>query len=138
METVVAGLNRIHCHCNAADDGKTVTVSNTYQTWTKTLSSNACEFIVPSLPAPERKPYTISLMNGNTVEYTRTIELGFGDAVNIGLYEDDEPATMEDIGDVEDAIDDLESRLIGRITYGTTDLVDGYSALSTGYLYCYI
>ena len=141
MDNIVAGLNKIHCVCQAADNGKTVTVSNTYSTWTKELANNAADFIIPSMPAPEKKPYTIVLHNGDAsaaAKYTRTIELGYGDSVEVGLYQNAEPATKGDIASVESDLSSLETRLIGRITYGTSDKVDGSSYLKDGYLYCYI
>lgn len=138
MNSVVAGLNKVHCVCKAADNGKTVTISNTYNTWSKVLASNVADFILPSMPSPEKKPYTVSLMNGGTVVYSRNIELGYGDSVVVGLYEAAEPATKGDVEEVEDDLTALETRLIGRITYGTTDKVDGSSPLTNGYLYCYI
>lgn len=138
MNPVVAGLNKLIITCKAADNGKTVSVTNGYNTWSKVLADNGASFLIPSIPTPERNPYTISLLDDETEEYSRTIQIGYGDTVEVGLFEEDEPANMGDIGNVEDDLEDLETRLVGRITYGTTDLVDGSSSLQEGYIYCYI
>lgn len=141
MNPIITGLNKVHCVSEAANEGKTVTISNTYHTWEKVLnSSGVVDFIIPSMPAPEKKPYTITFYDGDTTDevlYTRTIELGYGDSVVVGLSEADEPADQGDINSVEADLTALETRVNAKITYGTTDKVDGSSTLATGSIYCY-
>ena len=96
MDTNVAGLNKVVCFVNDATyNGRTVLITDSVNSWTKTVSELSCVFLIPSMPAPAKRSYTVSLMNseGTAAQYSRQIELGFGDSVKIGLYENDEPVT---------------------------------------------
>ena len=98
MDTNVAGLNRVYCFTNNSDyNGKPVIITDGINTWTQTISSLSCVFMIPSMPAPAKRRYTVALMNSSdpsaTEIYSRTIDLGFGDSVRIGLHENDENVT---------------------------------------------
>ena len=103
MDTNVAGLNKVFCFfTDATHDGHSVTISDGVNTWEKELDENhTCTFMIPSMPAPAKRTYTVRLYNGDTtaatLAYSRQIELGFGDSLRIGLYTDDEPVTKGSI-----------------------------------------
>ena len=97
MDTNVAGLNKVVCFGNTSSfNGKTVTITDGVNTWTGTIayitdsgsSFYGCVFMIPSMPAPAKKRYTVSVNTSPT--YSRVIDLGFGDSVRIGLYTNDE------------------------------------------------
>ena len=94
MDTNVAGLNKVYCFTNSSShNGHTVTISDGVNTWSKVIDNLSCVFMIPSMPAPAKRTYTVTLYNGDTTaaaSYTRQIELGFGDSLRIGLYTDDE------------------------------------------------
>ena len=95
MDINVAGLNKVYCFVSSSSyNGRTVKITDSVNTWTKTISSLSCVFMIPSMPAPAKKSYTVMLMNaaGTVAEYSRSIELGFGDSVKIGLFTNDENA----------------------------------------------
>lgn len=102
MNINVAGLNKVYCFTNSSShNGHAVTISDGTNTWTDVISSLSCVFQIPSIPAPAKKRYTVKLYNAATATgsavYTRTIDLGFGDSIRIGLYEDDENVTKGSI-----------------------------------------
>lgn len=94
MDTNICGLNKVVCRAPSSSyAGRTVTITNGVNTWSGTIANitgvgYACVFMVPSLPAPAKKTYTVTLYNsaGTSPEYQRDIELGFGDSIVIGLY----------------------------------------------------
>lgn len=96
MDTNVAGLNKVYCFTtNAGYNGKVVTITDGVNTWERTIDSLSCVFMIPSMPAPAKKRYTVELHDGDAtadVLYSRVIDLGFGDSVRIGLYTTDENA----------------------------------------------
>ena len=95
MDINVAGLNKVYCFVSSSSyNGRTVKITDSINTWTKTISSLSCVFMIPSMPAPAKKSYTVMLMNsaGTAAEYSRGIELGFGDSIKIGLFTNDENA----------------------------------------------
>lgn len=119
MNINVAGLNKVYCFTNSSShNGHAVTISDGTNTWTDVISSLSCVFQIPSIPAPAKKRYTVSLYNAATATgsavYTRTIDLGFGDSIRIGLYEDDENVTK---GSIPKA---TSSRIGGFKTYENT------------------
>ena len=97
MDTNVAGLNKVYCFVNTSNyNGKTVSITDGINTWTQVVADLGCVFMIPSIPAPAKRRYTVTLHNGDSSAsalYTRTIDLGFGDSVRIGLYTNDEPVT---------------------------------------------
>ena len=100
----IEGLNKVDCFLGSSQsayEGSTVTISNGNNTWSKEIVDGHAVFMIPNIPAPAKQSYTITLPNedpeGDPV-YQRTIELGFGDSVKIGLYEENEPADQGDIG----------------------------------------
>ena len=94
MDTNICGLNKVVCRASSSSyAGRTVTITNGVNTWSGTIAEitgigYACVFMVPSLPAPAKRTYTVTLYNsaGTSPEYQRDIELGFGDSIVIGLY----------------------------------------------------
>jgi hypothetical protein len=138
MDLVVAGLTKLHCVCKSADNGKTAKVTYGGRTYEKTVASGSADFILPPYPSPERDiNVNVSLWNGNSQVYSRNIQVGFGDNIVVGLHRDYEPATKADINQVESDLTALETRVNSRISYGTSDKVDGSSYLASGTIYCY-
>lgn len=94
MDTNICGLNKVVCKASSSSySGRMVTITNGVNTWSGNITNitgigYACVFMVPSLPAPAKRTYTVSLYNssGTSPEYQRDIELGFGDSIVIGLY----------------------------------------------------
>ena len=118
---VVAGLNKLTCR---SDDGTEVTVTDGINTWTKTIADGVAVFMIPSMPAPAKRTYTVSITG-----YTRDIELGYGDSLDITLDEDHEIAMKLDIntaiaGAVDDLQDDLDA-LTARVT-----AIEGWTRLT--------
>jgi len=100
MDINVAGLNKVTCKSDSSHNGRTVTISDGTNTWSGTIANitgigYACIFMIPSMPAPAKKKYTVILKNsaGTGTEYSRNIELGFGDSIIVGLSENDEVVT---------------------------------------------
>lgn len=96
MDSVIDGMNKVVCRTDAANNGKSVTISNGDNTWTSQVVDGVASFMIPSIPAPAKKSYTVTLET-----YSRVIELGFGDSVDITLDEAHEPAYRGDIEDIE-------------------------------------
>ena len=111
MDVEIAGLNKLVCRTAAANNGKVVSVTNGTNTWTATVASTLASFMIPSMPAPAKTTYTVTLHNGDATAaalYTRYIELGFGDSVDITLDTAHEPATK---GDISTASASLQSQI---------------------------
>ena len=138
---VVEGLNKVDCFvADSSDNGKTVTISNDTNSWEEVVSNLHAVFMIPNMPAPAKSKYTITLHTGDALaaaQYTRDIELGFGDSVKIGLFPGDERATRANVTSINMNISALQTALNGKITYGTGDKADGSSYLETGTIYCY-
>ena len=97
MDTNVAGLNRVYCFAGSSSyNGNTVEITDGINTWTGVISELSHVFMIPSMPAPAKRRYTVNLYDsaGTTVIYTRQFELGFGDSIRIGLYQNDEPVSI--------------------------------------------
>ena len=114
MDIDIAGLNKVVCR---STEGASVSITDGTNTWTKTVASGKATFMIPSMPAPAKKTYTISISGS---EYTRSVELGFGDSLDITLDSLHEPAiksdvstlaasTEEAIGLIQDQIDAITS-----------------------------
>ena len=100
MDSTIDGLNKVVCHADASFNGQNVTIANSTNSWTSEVTSGVASFLIPSIPAPAKSSYTVTLGT-----YSRVIELGFGDSIDITLDEDHEPATQGDISDLQDQID---------------------------------
>lgn len=159
MDTNVAGLNKVVCFTTSSSyNGKTVSITDGVNTWTDVLDSLSCVFMIPSMPAPAKRTYTVTLHDGDETAsaiYERDIELGFGDSVQIGLYANDENAnkgyvasyfasssryaTSGTAGTVKvgDRME-ISSGAINpaNISYGTSGKTSGSSYLKTGTIYC--
>ena len=120
MDTNVAGLNKVVCFApDSAYNGKTVEITDNTNSWYQVIDNLSCMFIIPSIPAPAKKTYTVILHQGDASTssmYTRTFELGFGDSIRIGLHERYEPV------------------ISGFIPIGDTNWVGGFKLgdISTG------
>ena len=94
MDTNVAGLNKVYCFTNSSSyNGKTVSITDGINTWLEVLDELSCVFQIPSIPAPAKRRYTVTLHNGDETQsalYQRVVDLGFGDSIRIGLYQNDE------------------------------------------------
>jgi len=136
---VVEGLNKVDCYVTG-HDGKTVTISNGTNTWSGVLASGHVVFMIPNMPAPAKSPYTCILHNGDASAaalYTKQIELGFGDSVKVPLFAGDQPVKQSQLDTTNTNVTNLTNTVNAKITYGTSDKVDGSSSLTTGTIYCY-
>lgn len=100
MDTNVAGLNKVVCFApDSTYNGKTVEITDNTNTWTQVIDNLSCVFMIPSMPAPAKKTYTVILYMADNITplYTRTFELGFGDSIRIGLNERFEIVTKESV-----------------------------------------
>ena len=100
MDSVIDGLNKVVCRTNVLNDGQTVTITNGTNTYTETVSGGTASFMIPSIPAPAKASYTVTLGT-----YSRVIELGFGDSIDITLDAAHELAYQGDIDHLQDQID---------------------------------
>ncbi len=100
MSSVVDGINKVVCRTAVLNDGQTVTIANNTNTYTAAVSGGIATFLIPSVPAPAKTPYTVTLGT-----YSRVIELGFGDSIDITLDAEHEPAIQGDIDHLQDQID---------------------------------
>ena len=100
MDSTIDGLNKVVCHADTSFNGQNVTIANSTNSWTSEVTAGVASFMIPSIPAPAKSSYTVTLGT-----YSRVIELGFGDSIDITLDEDHEPATQGDISDLQDQID---------------------------------
>ena len=98
MDTNICGLNKVVCIDHALEhEGEKVTISNGVNTWEKEITDGVATFLIPSIPAPAKRPYTIELKD----VYTTKIELGFGDSIVVGLdtaYEIATKGALEELG----------------------------------------
>lgn len=65
---------------SAADNGKTVSVSNGDRSWSGTVANQKCEFLVPN-----RTQYAVELIDGDDTDWTGTIEAGYGECILVHL-----------------------------------------------------
>lgn len=100
MDSIISGLNKVVCRSES--NGSTVSITNGTNTWTSEIVAGVASFMIPSVPAPAKTTYTITLGT-----YTRQIELGFGDSLDLTLDADHEPVDSGDINDLQDQIDDI-------------------------------
>lgn len=100
MDSVIDGLNKVICRTAVTNDGQTVTIANSTNTYTSDVSGGIASFMIPSVPAPAKTSYTVTLGG-----YSRVIELGYGDSIDITLDADHEPAYQGDISNLQDQID---------------------------------
>lgn len=121
MDIEIAGLNKIVCRTDLANEGETVTITNGINTWTSEVTMGIASFMIPSMPAPAKSSYTVSLG-----AYSRVLEIGFGDSIDITLDEDHEPVYSGDISDLQDQIDDINAT---RLT--TSELASVRSLLTS-------
>lgn len=98
MDTNICGLNKVVCIDHALEhEGEKVTISNGVNTYEKEIIDGVATFLIPSIPAPAKRPYTVELKD----VYTTEIELGFGDSIVVGLDTSYEVATkgaLEELG----------------------------------------
>lgn len=124
MDVEIAGLNKVLCRTTTANNGKVVSVTNGTNTWTATVVSRKASFMIPSMPAPAKTPYTITLHDGNSTSaaalYTRSLELGFGDSIDITLAESYEPATKADVSTAQSALQTQITTLSNSLSALTT------------------
>lgn len=104
MDTTIAGLNKVICRTAVLNNGQDVTITNGTTTWTSEVVGGIASFLIPSIPAPAKATYTVTLGT-----YSRDIEIGFGDSIDITLDEDHEPAIQGDISDLQDQIDAINN-----------------------------
>ena len=100
MDSVIDGLNKVVCRTAVGNNGQTVTIANSTNTYTSEVVAGVASFMIPSIPAPAKTSYTVTLGN-----YSRVIELGYGDSIDITLDADHEPAYQGDIDHLQDQID---------------------------------
>lgn len=100
MDSVIDGLNKVICRTAVTNDGQTVTITNGTNTYTSDVLGGIASFMIPSIPAPAKTPYTVTLGT-----YSRVINLGFGDSIDITLDEAHEPAIQGDIDNLQAQID---------------------------------
>ena len=117
MDIDIAGLNKVVCR---SVEGTEVTITDGINTWEKTVEDGVAVFMIASMPAPAKKTYTISIDG-----YTRDIELGFGDSLDLTLDEGHEPAFKVDVTTlgtaVEAALDNMQDEI---------DTINGWSRLT--------
>ena len=100
MDSVIDGLNKVICRTDVANNGQIVSITNGTNTWTAEVVAGVASFMIPSVPAPAKSTYTVSLGT-----YSRNIEIGFGDSIDITLDAAHEPAFQGDITHLQDQID---------------------------------
>lgn len=81
MDSTICGLNKVICRAlNDSDNGKSVSITNGINTWTATVADKVAAFLIPSIPVPARKTYTVSFG-----EFSRDIQMGYGDIIDVVL-----------------------------------------------------
>lgn len=61
-------------------DGKSVSITDGSKSYSGTISNNIAAFVLPG-----RTQYTVKLMNASSVAYQTTVELGYGECVELHL-----------------------------------------------------
>ena len=107
MDTIIDGLNKVVCRTAVENDGSNVTITNGTNTWTSEVVAGVATFMIPSMPAPAKTTYTVSLGT-----YSRQFELGFGDSLDLTLDVAYEPAIQADISALQDQIDDINNAIL--------------------------
>lgn len=93
MDSTICGLNKVICRTlNDSDNGKSVSITNGINTWTATVADKVAAFLIPSIPVPARKTYTVSFG-----EFSRDIQMGYGDIIEVVLAEGHEPIVGADL-----------------------------------------
>lgn len=79
---------------SASDEGKTVSVTDGTNTWTKEIE----DYETPiDFEVPNRNLYAITLNDGGTVEFAKAVCLGYGEFAKVILAEGYEPIYQTDI-----------------------------------------
>ena len=107
MDTDICGLNKVVCR---STDGTEVTISDGTMTYTQTVADGVAMFMIPSMPAPAKKTYTVSISG-----YSRSIELGFGDSLDITLDTAHETALKLDVASLATATESAVGLLQDQI-----------------------
>lgn len=134
MDVEIAGLNKLICRTTSANNGKTVSVSNGTNSWTSQVVNTIASFMIPSMPAPAKTSYTVRLHDGNesaTALYSRTIELGFGDSIDITLDTAHEPATKGDVATAQSTLQSQINSLSSSLSALTTRVTNVESKANT-------
>lgn len=98
MDSTICGLNKVICYAlSEEDNGKEVKISNGINDWTATVSDQVAAFLIPSIPVPARKVYTVTFG-----DFTRDIQMGYGDIIEVTLAEGYENLVGVDALDLED------------------------------------
>lgn len=101
MDTTICGINKVICLAVEDEDKtKEVTISNGTNTWKKRLADGRAEFLIPSVPTPARKEYTVTLGSN---EFSRKIKVGYGEMVTVFLapgYETLQGVDMLDLDEI--------------------------------------
>ena len=111
MNGNILGLCRVVCY--DADNyysGKQVTISNGTNSWKATVTSRYATFLIPSLPAPARKTFSLSVSDGSSHSFSTSFRLGYGDDKEIYLSSNYNPVYAKDITSIS-KISTLESKL---------------------------
>ena len=104
MDTTICGLNKVVCRTALSNNGSIVTITNGTNTWSSEVVGGIASFLIPSVPAPAKTTYTVTLDT-----YSRDIEIGFGDSIDITLDEAHETAIQADITNLQNQIDTINS-----------------------------
>lgn len=69
------GQGKLICKSSsAADNGKTVSVTDGKKSWSAIMTDGVCTFTLPA-----KQKYTVCLLNGDNAEYVTDVIFGFGD-----------------------------------------------------------
>lgn len=127
---------------SAADNGKTVSVSNGDRSWSGTVANQKCEFLVPN-----RTQYAVELIDGDDTDWAGTIEAGYGECILVHLadgYEaivEKKKLTLDEIaasvGSVADYVPDADAvkTLNTNLVANNTPFRFGYDSVKGKYGY---
>lgn len=105
MNSEISGINKIKVVAleNSAN-GKKVNISNGSYTLEATIADKKAEFLIPSIPAPARKDFTITFG-----DFRKTVNVGYGDVTTVYLAEGYDPVKGIDLLDLDEIMtEDLE------------------------------
>lgn len=84
------------CVAPSGYDGKSVSITDGTKSYSATISNNIATFMLPG-----RTQYTVKLMNESSIAYQTTVELGYGECVELHLETGYEEVIKRDLMSLE-------------------------------------
>lgn len=109
---IISGLNKVICHAlSEEDNGKVVTISNGTNVWSATVENQLATFLIPSIPVPARKVYTISMGS----DFVKDVQMGYGEVMDVFLDDGYEVVLHKDFDEFKESAETSIEKIKGQL-----------------------